>query len=276
MPPLPPKALYGTSRAYVEINFHQFLLYYTSPVTFVFDRKTGQVQAATKGEIMSKLGKLLPGLVETTVLLNLVLASDHYLFPMRVRETLVDFFYWGNLMNNLALAYLTEIYLEFGTRSAAIVISLATGLETIEVNDNPLSQSTSVSEFWGQRWNRLVGELLRVSGDIYYSKALQRLAHRFSIALLSKTLNRWEFSSPRSSPWDQRMSQYWQLLWPVVSIMNSFCWYCTGLVRSNRTLLLSSFSFFGMASCSFWRECFHVTKHSSYFRPRFLQGLKTC
>lgn len=66
-------------------------------------------------------------------------------------------------MNNLALAYLTEIYLEFGTRAAAIVISLVSGMETIEVNDNPLSQSTSVSEFWGQRWNRLVGELLRVS-----------------------------------------------------------------------------------------------------------------
>mmetsp|Transcript_30348 Transcript_30348/g.84642 ORF Transcript_30348/g.84642 Transcript_30348/m.84642 type:complete len:292 (-) Transcript_30348:1076-1951(-) len=157
------EALYGTSRPYVERSFHQFFLYYTSPVTFVFNKKTGQVQVATKGEIMSKLSKLLPGFIETTLLLNILLTSDHYIFAPRQRETLLEFFHWRNLMNNFALAYLTEIYLEFGTRAAAIVISLVSGMETIEVNDNPLSQSTSVSEFWGQRWNRLVGELLRVS-----------------------------------------------------------------------------------------------------------------
>jgi hypothetical protein len=75
----------------------------------------------------------------------------------------LDLFYWGNLLNNLVLAYLAEVYLEFGTRAAAIVISLLSGLETIEVNDKPLSRSTSVSDFWGRRWNRLVGALLRVS-----------------------------------------------------------------------------------------------------------------
>ena len=157
------EALHGTSRSYVEAGFSQFLAYYVSPVTFVFDRKTGKVQRATNVEILSKLKKLIPGLVETTLLLNLLLSSDHYYFPTRTRESFVDFWYWGNVMNNLSLAYLTEIYLEFGTRSAAIVISMMTGLETIEVNDSPLSQSTSVSEFWGRRWNRLVGELLRVS-----------------------------------------------------------------------------------------------------------------
>ena len=147
----------------MEETFQHFLLYYVSPVTFVFDRQRGKAKSSTREEIVSKLGKLLPGLVETTLLLNFVLASDCRPFPNRSRDSWTDFFYWGNLMNNLALAYLTEIYLEFGTRSAAIVISLTTGLETIEANDNPLSQSTSVSEFWGQRWNRIVGELLRVS-----------------------------------------------------------------------------------------------------------------
>lgn len=147
----------------MEESFHQFLLYYISPVTFVFDRKTGTVRSSTREEINSKLCKLLPGLVETTILLNFILASNCRPFPHRSRASWIEYFYWGNLMNNMALAYLTEIYLEFGTRSAAIVISFLTGIETMEVNDNPLSQSTSVSEFWGQRWNRLVGGLLRVS-----------------------------------------------------------------------------------------------------------------
>jgi hypothetical protein len=190
---LSPKALYGTSRSYVERNFRQFFLYYTSPVTFVFDRKTGQVQKSTNGEILSKLGKLLPGLVETTLLLNLLLASDHYIFPHRQRETVLDFLHWGNLMNNLALAYLTEIYLEFGTRSAAIVISLVSGMETIEVNDSPLSKSTSVSEFWGKRWNRLVGELLRVSAKTPLpGNGINNW--RISLLFVSKNI-RWEFSN---------------------------------------------------------------------------------
>mmetsp|Transcript_102960 Transcript_102960/g.297691 ORF Transcript_102960/g.297691 Transcript_102960/m.297691 type:complete len:168 (+) Transcript_102960:874-1377(+) len=41
-------------------------------------------------------------------------------------------------------------------------MSIVTSFETVEANDNPISESTSVSEFWGQRWNRVVGDLLRV------------------------------------------------------------------------------------------------------------------
>ena len=162
------EALFGTSRAYVEKHLSQFLLYHVSPVSFVFDSKTENVQHATWDGISSKLIKLLPGLVETTILLNIILANVHTPFPTLKHDSpgetpsIWHLFYWGNLLNNFVLAYLTEMYLEFGTRSAAIVISLLSGLETIEVNDSPLSLSTSVSEFWGRRWNRLVGGLLKV------------------------------------------------------------------------------------------------------------------
>jgi hypothetical protein len=130
---------------------------------FVIDQKTETVQSATTAGIVSKWIKLLLGLVETTLLLNFLNASDYAPFPRKEIQSIFDFLYWGNLINNFLLAYLVEIYLEFGTRAAAIFISLLTGLETIELNDDPLSRSTSISEFWGRRWNRLVSELLRVS-----------------------------------------------------------------------------------------------------------------
>jgi hypothetical protein len=141
-------------------------LYHTSIIPFVIDRKTETVQSATTAGIVSKLKKLLPGLVETTLLLNFLNASDYAPFPRKEIQSIFDFLYWGNLINNLLLGYLAEIYLELGTRAAAIVISLLSGLETIEINDNPLSRSTSVSEFWGRRWNRMVSELLRVSAVV--------------------------------------------------------------------------------------------------------------
>ena len=50
-----------------------------------------------------------------------------------------------------------------GTLICGIGVSLVTGVSTVEFNDNPLTKSQSVSEFWGQRWNRVVGGLLRVS-----------------------------------------------------------------------------------------------------------------
>jgi hypothetical protein len=161
-------ALYGTSRTYVEKSYRQFLLYHTSPISFEFDRKTERVKAATRDNIVSKLRKLIPGILETTLLLNIILANSHSPFPKKDLDSVLDLFYWGNLLNNLVLAYLAEVYLEFGTRAAAIVISLLSGLETIEVNDKPLSRSTSVSDFWGRRWNRLVGALLRVSFKTTY------------------------------------------------------------------------------------------------------------
>ena len=51
--------------------------------------------------------------------------------------------------------------MESGTIAAAIVISLTSGFSTVDFNDSPLTKSTSVAEFWGMRWNKVIGGYLK-------------------------------------------------------------------------------------------------------------------
>lgn len=109
-----------------------------------------------------KTVKLFSTIVEVTMLLNFVIAFSYVPFPKRKIATVADYFYWGNLLNNFTLAYLMGIYLEAGILAFSIAISLVTGLETIIVNDSPLTRSTSIADFWGSRWNRMVETYLKV------------------------------------------------------------------------------------------------------------------
>jgi hypothetical protein len=104
----------------------------------------------------------MTSIFHVTVLLNLFLSTSFEPFPRRLHRTVADYFYWGNLTHNYCLAYLTSIYLEAGTLVFGLGISAVSGLDTMEFNDRPLTKSTSVSEFWGRRWNIVVGSLLRV------------------------------------------------------------------------------------------------------------------
>jgi hypothetical protein len=99
--------------------------------------------------------------LEVTLLLNWLVAFAYAPFPKKDIHTILDYFYWGNLLNNWAVAYMTGILLETGTTLAGIAISSLTGLSTIQLNDNPLTRSTSVADFWGIRWNRQVGSNLK-------------------------------------------------------------------------------------------------------------------
>jgi hypothetical protein len=57
----------------------------------------------------------------------------------------------------------TSVSIEGGSLLVALIMSLLTGYSTMELNDNPMTASLSLSEFWGQRWNRMVAGLLKVS-----------------------------------------------------------------------------------------------------------------
>ena len=44
----------------------------------------------------------------------------------------------------------------------SVSISMMTGFSTVAVMHSPLSQSTSPSDFWGRRWNRMIHAVLKV------------------------------------------------------------------------------------------------------------------
>ena len=73
----------------------------------------------------------------------------------------LDLFYWGNIANNFLLAMLTSSVLDAGCTGLGILTSLVSGLSTMSFNDNPMTKSQSPSDFWGRRWNKIVGRALR-------------------------------------------------------------------------------------------------------------------
>jgi hypothetical protein len=155
------QALFNTSPPYAETSLRYFLLYHTSPVGFVFDTNTNAIRQFSRRELLGKVRNLLTSIISVTLLMNLLLSTNFAPFPSREISNLTDYFYWGNLANRYLMAYLLGTYLESGTIAAAIAISLISGFSTVDFNDSPLTKSTSVAEFWGYRWNKVVGGYLK-------------------------------------------------------------------------------------------------------------------
>lgn len=48
-----------------------------------------------------------------------------------------------------------------GASGLGLITSLLTGISTMSFSNYPLTRSTSPSDFWGRRWNRIIGSGLR-------------------------------------------------------------------------------------------------------------------
>ena len=186
-------AIHGTLPPYVEKDLKTFILFYVAPIQFNFDSKTGQVLDSTKEHLVRSVTKTFTSATKVAVLLGLMSHYSYELFPRKQVYKFVDLFYWGNLMNNYAMACkcvvfgtvvpknwqqnlttnhlpvlfsdMTGICLETGSRAVGTLTELITGKSVIELSDSPMTASTSPSDFWGRRWNALVHLVLK--GGVY-------------------------------------------------------------------------------------------------------------
>ena len=161
------EAIYGTSPAAVEKDLTTYCLYYCAVIQFQFDPKSNKPIKAKKGEIQAKGLQFVRNFFLMGAFYSLIAFFTYLPFPTSVlthqtEESLIDLFHWGHLCNNLALAFLTYFGLDTGTLGAGCAISLLSGNSTLTVNDEPLTKSTSITDFWGRRWNQLVHGVLKV------------------------------------------------------------------------------------------------------------------
>jgi Membrane bound O-acyl transferase family len=158
---LPPFA-YDLTKRHDENRISKFILYYASSLSFNFDPKTDEVVYLSKAEIKERCRHFVRVFLEATVFYSILIPFDYQPFPgRRPIHHWYDLFYWGNLCNNFLMAYLTGVALEAGVTGMAIMTSLTTGISTSKFNDDPLLASASPSDFWGRRWNVIVGSGLR-------------------------------------------------------------------------------------------------------------------
>mmetsp|Transcript_993 Transcript_993/g.2368 ORF Transcript_993/g.2368 Transcript_993/m.2368 type:complete len:409 (+) Transcript_993:575-1801(+) len=152
---------YATSPPFAETNLSNFLLYHSSPVLFRFHPKTQAVLPTTREEINEKLKQAASSFVVTVILMNIQIQTNYQPFGPTQLNTIMDYFNWRHLGNNLANAHLAGTNLETGTLLYGCLISMLTGYSTINLNDSPFTKSTSVADFWGRRWNKQVGGNLK-------------------------------------------------------------------------------------------------------------------
>jgi hypothetical protein len=150
------EAIYGTVPAFANESLGNFVLYYIAPIQFEFDAKTKKPVLATRSDLARKAIQCNVLFLQTMVFFSVLAPYNYRIFPTRTIHSPLDLFYWGNLCNNYILAYLTSLCLEVGSVGIGLVTSLLSGISTVDLNDNPLTKSTSPSDFWGNRWNKLV------------------------------------------------------------------------------------------------------------------------
>jgi hypothetical protein len=150
-----------TLPSFAKESLGKCILYYASTLQYNFDSKTGMPVPLTRKEVQARVISFASLFVQTTLLYSVLIPNNYVLFPRREIRSLMDLFYWGNLCNNYVMAYVTEIALESGATSLGLLTSLISGMSTMEINNSPLTKSASPSDFWGQRWDRIVGSGLR-------------------------------------------------------------------------------------------------------------------
>lgn len=156
-----PTFAYDLSKPHEKNSQAKFVLYYAASIQFNFDPLTEEIVPITRNELAQRGVHFARMFVETSILYSILLPSFYHPFPRRDVRNLFDLFYWGNLGNNFLVAYLTGIALEAGVTGLGLMTSIVTGISTSKFNDHPLLASSSPSDFWGRRWNKIVGSGLR-------------------------------------------------------------------------------------------------------------------
>jgi Membrane bound O-acyl transferase family len=158
------EAVHGTAPTFATSRgVGQYVLYYVATIQFDFDEKSGAVQPATAHWLRRQLLRSIQLFLETAVMFSILIPRNFQLVTLNInpqghsRLATVA----AHLVNNLATAMLTSLCLDVGATGLGLVTSAVTQRRTVEIHDHPITRSTSPGNFWGQRWNVLVGSALK-------------------------------------------------------------------------------------------------------------------
>jgi hypothetical protein len=155
------EAMFGTVPAFANESLGSFVLFNISPTQFEFDAKTKKPVLASRSDLARKAIRCSVVFLQTMVFFSVLIPYNYQIFPKETIHSPPDLFYWGNLCNNYSVAYLNSLCLEVGSMQVGLMASLLSGISTVDLNDNPLTKSTSMSDFGGNRWNKVISSGLK-------------------------------------------------------------------------------------------------------------------
>lgn len=160
------EAMYNTSPAVVESSLFNYVAYYSSPVSFVWDEKKKCRKPADLSKVVSFAGEVLFYFLSASVVLSFVKHYDYQPFGGEITQYDKFHFGWELLSwQHLGNAYChgLVVYLTLNTGFNLNALNeMIKGADVMIIFDSPFLKSRTPNDFWTERWNLMTGNLLKV------------------------------------------------------------------------------------------------------------------
>jgi hypothetical protein len=160
------EAMYDCSPPVVESSLSNYLIYYTTPCPFDWDKKTQTVRKITKKEVIRMLIKFSLHLTMLSLVLSVLMHFNFQPFESNVKfnewNLTWDLLSPAHLANAYLVVVLTYLTLWVGFNGTALAEN-AQGYATKPIFNNPLMTSTNPVDFWTKKWNTMIHLILKVS-----------------------------------------------------------------------------------------------------------------
>ena len=142
-------------------SLQNFLLYYGASLSIKFDPKTKKPIPLTLSIFRTKLSCFVNKFLFTSILFSILMPFEYKIAPERPIHSLLDLYYWGNIVNAYMMAGLTSLLLDAGASGLGLLQSMISRKVFDDFHDSPLTKSTSSSDFWSNRWDKPVQSALK-------------------------------------------------------------------------------------------------------------------
>uniref|UniRef100_A0A7S4QSP9 Wax synthase domain-containing protein n=1 Tax=Ditylum brightwellii TaxID=49249 RepID=A0A7S4QSP9_9STRA len=177
------EAFFGFTPQEASSSLQNYMVYFTTLVDVEFDSKTQKPIYATSQDLMLLSKQCFLSSLKLVVALCIFAPMSYTPFETGVlahstNHTFADIWSWMHILNNFVAATILSFSLEFGSNNINLLIEITTGIKTKQMVNNPMFASTSVSDFWGSRWNNLIHVALK--RGVY--KPVRKYCNKRSIA----------------------------------------------------------------------------------------------
>lgn len=159
-------AYFGFTSTLCSKHFSNYFAYFCCPFILKFDEKTEEPVRATMKYILEKLKMIGLYFIYTGSLMSILWHYDWEFFKTGSKVDSFDHSFrelvsWRHLINNYLVALTLSLGLQQSTCGVSLLFTFTFGYQTEDVVLSPMFKSTSVSDFWGRRWNKSVHKGLK-------------------------------------------------------------------------------------------------------------------
>lgn len=159
-------AIHGFVPATALQSLRSFTTYYASPITLLHNPKTFAPIRPSFGDLLRSLSRFI-GLVFSTGIFQSLFHLLGWFPTFGAPDSTEDWYdvarLWnvGSWKDTLLYAVLFQLYLMTFGEGLLLMTQAVVGVKAQPIMDNPIFESSSPSDFWGRRWNRVIHNCLK-------------------------------------------------------------------------------------------------------------------